>query len=104
MRHVLARSVLALALLAAMAACVEQGLVAPQTPTVRDDDGTLVSRVRSALATTPGVDAPAITVSAYRGIIRLSGAVANDAEREAAVQSARKVPGVRSVQDSLSVR
>ncbi len=115
MRHTPAQFILTLLLLSALAACVN--------PNRTYDDAALASRVQSALATsgvetpgvetpgvetpgveTPGVATPIIVVTAYRGIVSLSGEVASDAQREAVVQSVRKVPGVRSVQDSLSVR
>ncbi|MFC3606273.1 BON domain-containing protein [Stutzerimonas tarimensis] len=60
-------------------------------------DTWITTKVKTALLTegsTPGMD---ITVETVDGVVSLSGTVASEAEKEAAIAEARSVDGVRDV-------
>jgi osmotically-inducible protein OsmY len=64
----------------------------------------LTARVITSLGRDPRIPAPAeIAVSAYGGIVTLRGTVENFPQRRAAVQDARRIDGVREVDDQLKV-
>jgi hyperosmotically inducible protein len=65
-------------------------------------DKALVTRIEEALRKDPGLgDATNLSVAAREGEVTLSGSVANTAEAERAIQVARGVEGVQSVEDKL---
>jgi osmotically-inducible protein OsmY len=83
----------AMALLVAAASAVAQG------------DELLATAVHEALARDRRVDAEQVRVEAKAstGAVRLLGEVDSAQEREAAGEAARRVPGVRSVENELTV-
>lgn len=65
-------------------------------------DKALVARIQDALRKDTGLgDAANLSVAAREGEVTLSGSVANTAEAERAIQVARGVEGVQSVEDKL---
>ncbi len=70
------------------------------TPT----DQQLLRDVRQELGSDPAVDTVAIHVAVQDAVVVLSGSVANLATRHAAVTGARRVPGVRRVFESITVK
>lgn len=81
------------------------GCIAPPAPaTDPPDDLALSTRVREALSAQQQLNAGGIQVENHTGVVELSGTVATDAQRESAVQTARRVEGVKSVKDSLKVQ
>lgn len=74
------------------------------SPRASLSDAWIVTRLKSSFLISREVDGHAIAVSTSRGAVRLSGRVATPAERQAAVEIARGIRGVRVVDASgLSV-
>jgi hyperosmotically inducible protein len=67
------------------------------------DDSTLATRTKGALVDTDGVSARHINVEVYRGVVQLGGFVESTAERDAALQAARRIDAATSVVDALVV-
>ena len=90
-------SVLAVALVVACAT--------PDTRTApeRAADRVIVSKVEAALAADPYLDTDHMTVSATRGVVRLSGLVADALDLQQVLRICAAVPGVRRVDDQLEV-
>jgi hyperosmotically inducible protein len=67
------------------------------------DDAGITAKVKTALAGEKDVSAMAINVDTVQGNVTLSGRVSNPVEAERAVQVARSVEGVKSVDSKLAV-
>ena len=67
------------------------------------NDAQLTSNIQSKLATDSGLQGKQLGVKAEGGTVTLSGAVDNDAEREAAARYASTEPGVKQVINNLTV-
>lgn len=65
-------------------------------------DMTLTAKVKAALAQAEDVSAMDIDVDVNNGVVSLSGNVSRDAH-DRAIQVARSIDGVRSVEDHLNV-
>lgn len=66
------------------------------------DDSGITARVKTALARDAGItDAMNVNVNTYRGVVQLSGFVDSEQLVSRAGEIARKVEGVRSVQNDL---
>lgn len=68
------------------------------------DDKTVETKVKSALIGKDEVKARNIEVEVRDGMVTLAGTVGSAAEAEAAVATARKVSGVKSVNSTLTVK
>ena len=68
------------------------------------DDGTLTTKVKSALIADPGVKGTQVQVEVYRGVVQLSGFVDRPADAQRAVAVARNVEGVKEVRNNLIVK
>lgn len=100
-------------LAAAMAACA-LGLAGCATDGERGsgrtvgqftDDAAVTARVKTAIARDVGAGAAAnVNVTTYRGTVQLSGFVESKEQANQAAAAARKVDGVREVENKLSVR
>jgi len=85
--------------------------VEPQSPAggvpPSRSDGELEADVRESLAEDPQIDErakKAMTVKARKGVITLSGTVANVITKQAAEEAARNVPGISGVRNKIVVR
>jgi osmotically-inducible protein OsmY len=87
-----------IALVAALSACAS---VAPRGAFGAPDDATLAVRVRTALLNDPVVHANEIQVDVRQGVVELTGTVHGDQEANAAVNTARRVAGVKDVMSAL---
>jgi len=67
------------------------------------DDSVVTTRVKTALINDPITKAHQIDVDTRRGVVQLSGFVDSANERSEAVTVARKVNGVKEVQDNMKV-
>jgi osmotically-inducible protein OsmY len=67
------------------------------------DDTTITTRVKTAMLNDPAVGGLRIDVDTYKGVVTLSGRVTSQAERDQALELARKVDGVTEVKDALQV-
>jgi hyperosmotically inducible periplasmic protein len=68
------------------------------------DDSTITTRVKSRFVEDKIVAANRISVETLKGVVQLSGFAVSDAERERAAQIAAAVPGVKQVQNAISVK
>jgi hyperosmotically inducible protein len=64
-------------------------------------DAAITAKVKTAMAADKNVSASHIDVDTVRGVVSLNGTVKDDTERHRAVEIARNVSGVVSVQDNL---
>ncbi|MEJ7931152.1 BON domain-containing protein [Ramlibacter sp. AN1015] len=67
------------------------------------DDVAIVTRMKAALAADPDLAATKINVDSQRGAVRLKGEVKNMALRRKAEDLARRMDGVRSVDNQLII-
>lgn len=67
------------------------------------DDATIATRVKIALLNDPRVGPRRLDARALNGVVTLSGTVASQADVNAAVAAARKVPGARDVKSELKI-
>jgi osmotically-inducible protein OsmY len=64
-------------------------------------DAAITAKVKTAMAADKNVSASHIDVDTVRGVVSLNGTVKDDIARQRAVEIARNVSGVVSVQDNL---
>lgn len=94
-------TVLVLALGAMTGCAVQRG---QETVGAYVDDATITTQVKSRFVESKLVDAGAISVETMTGTVMLSGFAKNQQEKTTAESIARKVSGVRSVKNEISVR
>jgi osmotically-inducible protein OsmY len=75
-----------------------------QSTSQRNDDNRTAERVREALAHHPQYKYDGVNVVAFRGTVQLSGFVNSKAQRNSAGDVAKKVYGVREVENNITVR
>jgi osmotically-inducible protein OsmY len=68
-----------------------------------NDDPTIATRVKIALLNDPRVGPQRLDARASHGVVTLSGTVRSQAEVDAAIAVARKVPGARDVKSELRI-
>lgn len=88
------------ALLLGLAGCANTG----QKSGTYMDDSVITSKVKTEMTTDKEVKAHNINVNTTGGIVTLTGTAATTQEREKAVQIARGVAGVKSVQNDIRVQ
>lgn len=96
---VLRRSAVAVATILALAGCTSSP--APESVGEYAEDATVTARVKTALRNDPMLDATAINVETYDGVVQLSGFVGAPADRPRAAEVARGVSGVKAVDNTL---
>jgi osmotically-inducible protein OsmY len=69
----------------------------------RDRDQDIHDAVRLALESEPGVDAGRLDVSVEDGVVRLTGRLADEAEKEAAERAVHRVPFVRALDEAIEL-
>ena len=67
------------------------------------DDATITTRVKTAMLNDKDVGGLRIDVDTFKGVVTLSGRVANQAEKDQALAIARRTNGVVEVKDALQV-
>ena len=67
------------------------------------DDATITSRVKTRFAKDPSVSAMRIHVDTDKGVVNLNGTAKSTSERQQAERIAAGVPGVKSVQNNITV-
>lgn len=75
-----------------------------RTPAQYHDDAAISSRVHTAVLGVPGIHANHLQVSTYDGVVTLRGSASHETAARNAVQAARQVTGVRSVDYDIQVR
>lgn len=68
------------------------------------DDAAITAKVKTALVAEPGLKALQIDVDTADGVVMLSGAVDSPSSIDRATQVVQAVPGVKSVDNRLTVR
>ena len=68
------------------------------------DDSAVTAKVKAALLSTSNVDSTEISVETFKGVVKLSGFVDNQAMIDKAVNAASGVAGVKSVTNDLTVK
>ena len=68
------------------------------------DDSTITTRVKSRFVEDKIVAASRISVETLKGVVQLSGFAVSEAERVRAAEIAAAVPGVKQVQNAITVR
>ena len=84
----------------------EAGNTPPPTTTVGTDidDSVVTTRVKAALLADPAVKSYGFKVDTHKGEVQLSGFVDNQGQIDHAVEVARGVPGVRNVENKVSLK
>ena len=68
-------------------------------------DAALTAKVKTAIASDSGIgNAANINVNSYRGVVQLNGFVESQDKIQRAADAARRVEGVRSVENNLRVK
>jgi hyperosmotically inducible protein len=68
------------------------------------DDGVITTKVKSALLSDPGVKSFDIAVVTRKGQVQLSGYVDNQTQVNRAIDVARRVEGVQSIDNEMSIK
>lgn len=68
------------------------------------DDGIVTAKVKSALLADPGVKSFDIAVATRKGEVQLSGFVDNQGQIDRAIEIARGIEGVQSVNNEMSIK
>jgi hyperosmotically inducible protein len=93
------------ALLISLSLAVPAALAVAQTQGAYNKDDAVVSmRVKAALITNDATKASQINVTTQSGIVQLSGFVDSEAMRASATSTAKRIPGVKEVQNKLMIR
>ena len=75
----------------------------PRTEGVASSDATVSASVRRRMVDDPALSHYTIGVTTYKGIVTLTGSVANYRERNRAEEIAKEVSGVRSINNEIVV-
>lgn len=97
----LRRSAVAVATVLALVGCASSPESAEENVGEYAKDATVTARVKTALRNDPMLDATAINVETYEGVVQLSGFVGAPADRPRAAEVARGVSGVKAVDNAL---
>lgn len=68
------------------------------------DDAVITTKVKAAILDEPGLKSAEINVETYKGTVQLSGFVSSQASINKAVEVARGVRGVKSVENDMRVK
>lgn len=68
------------------------------------DDAAIEAKVKMAFAQDPGVKAIEVKVDTYKGTVQLHGWVNTKEEKDRAEQIAKTIPGVKAVENKVSVK
>ena len=68
------------------------------------DDTVITAKVKTAILEQPGLKSSEINVETFKGIVQLSGFVANQDNINVAVATAKSVKGVSSVKNDMRVK
>jgi hyperosmotically inducible protein len=102
-------AILAGATSALLAGCGNQKEIAatpPATTTVGNeiDDSVVTTKVKTALYNDPDIKSFDLKVETRKGAVQLSGFVVNQSQIDRAIATARSVEGVKSVDNSMSIK
>ena len=75
-----------------------------RSPAQYNEDASISNRVQAAVLAVPGIYTQDLQISTYEGVVTLRGTAANATSARNAVQAARQVTGVRSVEYDVQVQ
>lgn len=75
-----------------------------RSPAQYHDDAAISGRVQAAVLGVPGIHAQNLQISTYDGVVTLRGTAVDEVAARNAVQAARQVMGVRSVDYDIQTR
>ena len=101
LRHLAGATVAAFALLVSSGCAVTRG---QESVGAYVDDATITTQIKSRFVENTDVDAASIRVETLNGTVMLSGFAKNATEKATAETIARKVNGVKSVRNEITVR
>lgn len=101
LRHLVAPLALGMAILAT--GCAPGNRYERSTGESIDDRAT-TSRVKSALGDDPRFKYPSVSVTTFKGTVQLSGFVDTSEQKSKAAEIAKKVAGVKDVENHISVK
>lgn len=80
--------------------------VAPTTTTIGNeiDDTVITAKVKSALLENPDTKSFDIKVETRKGLVQLSGFVNNQSQADGAITIARKIEGVKSIDNAMTLK
>jgi len=90
------------ALMLSVLGCASQS--EPQSPGAYMDDSWITTKVKTAILNEPSLKVLQINVETYKGAVQLSGFVDSAASQAKAVEIARAVQGVTSVNNDMRLR
>jgi len=90
------------ALMLSVLGCASQS--EPQSPGAYMDDSWITTKVKTAILNEPSLKVMQINVETYKGAVQLSGFVDSAASQAKAVEIARAVQGVTSVNNDMRLR
>jgi len=68
------------------------------------DDSVITTKVKHAILHEPGLKSTEINVETFKGVVQMSGFVSSQANVDRAVEIARDVGGVKSVENNMRVK
>ena len=68
------------------------------------DDTVITAKVKTAILNKPGLKSAEINVETFKGVVQLSGFVAQPSDQQVAVATAQSVGGVKSVKNDMRVK
>ena len=68
------------------------------------DDTVITAKVKTAILNEPGLKSAEINVETFKGVVQLSGFVAQPSDQQLAVATAQTVGGVKSVKNDMRVK
>lgn len=68
------------------------------------DDTVITAKVKAAIFSEPALKSAEINVETFKGVVQLSGFVSSQASIDRALQVARGVPGVVSVENAMRLK
>ena len=74
-----------------------------RSPAQYNEDASISNRVQAAVLSVPGIYAQTLQIATYEGVVTLRATASSDASARNAVQAARQVTGVRSVDYDIQV-
>ena len=75
------------------------------TPVPGDyDDRGITARVIAAIRDQPGLNSSGISVETFNGTVRLGGSVTSQTDATRAIEVARRVGGVRAVENNMTIK
>ncbi len=103
-RQTIPRTLAIVAMAMALGACAHNETAQQRSAAQYTDDATINTNVQAAVIGVPGVHANEVQVSTYEGVVKLRGKVDTQKAAQNAIQAARQVQGVKTVDYDMDVK